>query len=563
MAETSQPVVNEIKRLVLVTDAWQPQVNGVVRTLNTTTRVLRALGVEVHVISPLEFNTVPCPTYPSIQLAVLPGEKVRRRITELAPHALHVATEGPLGWAARNFAVELGIPFTTAVHTRFPEYVYARLALPLSVTYRYLHWFHSHSKSIMVPTPMVKRDLESHAFEHVQLWSRGVDTEIFRPPSPNTRMSRSDSEYPIFLYAGRVAVEKNVEAFLALDLPGQKWVVGDGPALQGLQEAYPNARYFGFLNQTELAKLYQQANVFVFPSKTDTFGLVLLEAMATGLPVAAYPVSGPIDVVGTSGAGVLDENLRSACMRALEIDPAVARAHAEKYSWTAATRMFASNLQYISPFVFAKGVQEWTNARFLDDGSNDLVSFLPPHLVEWLGKNDGEEQATEPQAGALLEPLPGLPCSDDGPIPLPCSTEASDSMASYTSSSSGSSTNSSGSGTSTPCLRAATAEDPFVISGSGGKGSELALGVYHYESTSWAYLMVVCVGVTMVGNYFFSFVFKPRGGKTPGSIKRPAGYRRQLSLPSEDGRSVGSVTPPLSPASTCSYSVSSTEESLW
>jgi glycosyltransferase involved in cell wall biosynthesis len=562
MADTASFDSGEIKRCVLVTDAWQPQVNGVVRTLNTTTRVLRALGVEVHIISPQEFNTVPCPTYPSIQLAVLPGEKVRRRITELAPHALHVATEGPLGWAARNFAVELGIPFTTAVHTRFPEYVYARLALPISITYRYLRWFHSHSKAIMVPTPMVKRDLESHGFKHVQLWSRGVDTEVFQPPPAGFRLPPSDSSYPIFLYAGRVAVEKNVEAFLSLDLPGQKWVVGDGPALEGLQVAYPDVRYFGFLNQTELAKVYQQSNVFVFPSKTDTFGLVLLEAMATGLPVAAYPVSGPIDVVSTSGAGVLDEDLRSACLRALEIDPAVARAHAEKYSWTAATQMFASNLHYISPFVFAEGVREWSNARFLDDGSNDLVSLLPRHLVDWLDKTGGVEEREETVGGRLVRRAvqAAAAAASEKAIPLIISPAENATSASSSSSSSSTTSSTSSTNSSTPCLRAATSEDPF-LNPAGNGGPSLTLGVHHFDSTSWGYLMVVCVGATMVGNYVVSFFFKARGGKSLGL--GTTARKASMCLTADDGRSVGSITPPLSPASTCSHSNSFHEDSLW
>ncbi len=524
----------QIQRLVLVTDAWQPQVNGVVKTLNTTTRVLRALGVEVHVISPQEFDTLPCPTYPSIQLAVLPGEKVRRRITELAPQALHIATEGPLGWAARNFAVELGIPFTTAVHTRFPEYVQARLALPLSVTYRYLRWFHSHSQAIMVPTPMVKRDLEGHAFEHVQLWSRGVDTDVFQPPASGARLPRGDAAYPIFLYAGRVAVEKNVEAFLALDLPGQKWVVGDGPALEGLQQAYPDTRYFGFLNQTELAKVYQQANVFVFPSKTDTFGLVLLEAMATGLPVAAYPVSGPIDVVSTSGAGVLDNDLRSACLRALDIDPAVARAHAEKYSWTAATQMFKSNLQYISPCVFAQGVRQWSNDRYLDDGSNDLVSWLPQDLAAWLRKTEDLDRSSHPRTASPCFLSSSVVPGPDAPTMTRAGTSSSS--------------------TSTSSSTSSTYEDPFAA-----PADAVTLpGVVHH--TSWSLFMIVFIGSSFAWNVCLGLISrKIRGGNISSSshttlAKKGAAMRRRrplLFLPAEDGRSVGSITPPLSPASTC------------
>ncbi|MEW6133919.1 MAG: glycosyltransferase family 1 protein [Pseudomonadota bacterium] len=328
-------------KLMIVTDAWRPQVNGVVRTLSTTQREMEAMGHEVNILSPLEFRTVPCPTYPDIRLSLFPGKKVAQRIRDFAPHALHIATEGPLGLAARRYAVDNDIPFTTAYHTRFPEYVQARFMVPLSWTYRFLRWFHAPSRAVMAPTPKVKSDLEAHGFSNVVLWSRGVDLDIFRMQESH----RLDTEPPIFLYVGRVAVEKNIEAFLKLDLPGSKWVVGDGPALPALRAKYPEVNYLGVLNQHELAEVYASADVFVFPSKTDTFGLVLLEAMACGLPVAAYPVTGPIDVLGDSKAGVMREDLREACLAALEIDRAAARAHAEKFSWRAATEQFISHLQ--------------------------------------------------------------------------------------------------------------------------------------------------------------------------------------------------------------------------
>jgi len=327
-------------RVMIVTDAWEPQVNGVVRTLNTTRRELVAMGHRVDILSPLEFRTVPCPTYPDIRLSMLAGRAVRKRIRAYAPHALHIATEGPLGLAARRYALRHGLPFTTAYHTRFPEYVRARFGIPLAWTYRFLRWFHSPAHAVMAPTPAVRNDLEAFGFGNVVLWSRGVDLDVFRLQTSH----RLDTEHPIFLYVGRVAIEKNVEAFLQLDLPGSKWVVGDGPALAGLRAKYPHAHYLGVLKQAELAEVYAAADVFVFPSKTDTFGLVLLEAMACGLPVAAYPVTGPIDVLGDSPAGVMHTDLREACMAALNIDRRTARAHAEKFSWRAATEQFVGHL---------------------------------------------------------------------------------------------------------------------------------------------------------------------------------------------------------------------------
>lgn len=328
-------------KVMIVTDAWLPQVNGVVRTLRTTRREMETMGHQVEILSPLEFHTLPCPTYPDIRLSVFPGRGVDRRIRDYAPQALHIATEGPLGLAARRYALKHHLPFTTAYHTRFPEYVHARTGIPLAWTYRFLRWFHLPAHAVMAPTPAVKNDLQTYGFNNVVLWSRGVDLDVFRVQASH----RLDTERPIFLYVGRVAVEKNVEAFLQLDLPGSKWVVGDGPALSALRAKYPQAHYLGVLKQPELAKVYAAADVFVFPSKTDTFGLVLLEAMACGLPVAAYPVTGPIDVLGeTSTAGVLHDDLQVACLAALKLDRSQARAHAERFSWRAATEQFVGHL---------------------------------------------------------------------------------------------------------------------------------------------------------------------------------------------------------------------------
>jgi glycosyltransferase involved in cell wall biosynthesis len=328
-------------KIMIVTDAWEPQVNGVVRTLKNTTRELAALGHRVELLTPLDFRTIACPTYPEIRLSLAPGRRVRERIDSFEPEALHIATEGPLGLAARKYAKRRGLPFTTAYHTRFPEYVQARFGLPLGWTYRFLRWFHGSSLAVMAPTPVVKADLERFGFANVVLWSRGVDLDIFRPIDSKVL----NTARPIFLYVGRVAVEKNVEAFLKLDLPGSKWVVGEGPQLGELRSRYPQVNYLGVLSQPELARVYAAADVFVFPSRTDTFGLVLLEALACGVPVAAFPVTGPIDVLADGGAGAMHEDLREACLDALKIERAHARAWAERFSWRKASAQFAAHLK--------------------------------------------------------------------------------------------------------------------------------------------------------------------------------------------------------------------------
>jgi glycosyltransferase involved in cell wall biosynthesis len=327
-------------KILIVTDAWEPQVNGVVRTLKTTARELGSLGHEVRFLTPLQFRTLPCPTYPEIRLSLFPQGGVNRAIREFDPDVLHIATEGPLGLAARRFALRNDFPFTTAYHTRFPEYVHARMRLPLSWSYAWLRWFHGAGKAVMAPTQVVVDDLRAQGFQNVRLWSRGVDTAIFRP-QPSRRL---DSKPPIYLYVGRVAVEKNVEAFLELDLPGSKWVVGTGPAIEAIKAKHPQVNYLGLLEREELAQVYAAADVFVFPSKTDTFGLVLLEAMACGLPVAAYPVTGPRDVIGDSPAGVLHTDLRTACLEALKLRREDAVARASLFTWRAATEQFFSHL---------------------------------------------------------------------------------------------------------------------------------------------------------------------------------------------------------------------------
>jgi glycosyltransferase involved in cell wall biosynthesis len=327
-------------RLALVTDAWLPQVNGVVRTLGHTVRELSAAGHEVSVISPAEFRTVPCPTYPEIRLSLFAGRAVRRRLDALAPDAVHVATEGPLGLAARNWCVRRSRPFTTAYHTQFPEYLRARLPIPLALGYAAVRWFHGRAARTLVTTPSMHRHLESRGFRNLALWGRGVDTELFRPGSK----AFLDLPRPVWLYFGRVAVEKGIGDFLRLDLPGTKLVVGDGPAAAELRRRHPEVVFAGYRHGEDLAAHIAASDVFVFPSRTDTFGLVLLEAMACGVPVAAYPVTGPIDVVVDGVTGVLRDDLRAAALAAQHLDPGACRAHALRYSWEASGREFLAGL---------------------------------------------------------------------------------------------------------------------------------------------------------------------------------------------------------------------------
>lgn len=340
-------------KILIVSDAWHPQVNGVVRTLAMTEAELTQMGHRVDILGPDRFRTVPLPSYPEIRIAVDAEWRMRRLLRDANPDALHIATEGPLGLAARNHCVRRGIGFTTAYHTRFPEYVRDRAPVPVALTYRLLRWFHAPAKSVMVATPSIESDLVARGFRNVRRWSRGVDTTLFRPRPELADGAFPDLPRPISLYVGRVAVEKNIEAFLSLDLPGTKLVVGGGPALAQLRTKYPEVRFAGPLLGEDLARAYAGADVFVFPSRTDTFGLVLLEAMASGLPVAAFPVAGPLDVVGSSGAGVLSEDLGAAVLEALAIPRGRARAHALRFSWRAAAQQFLDNLQPLPPEALA------------------------------------------------------------------------------------------------------------------------------------------------------------------------------------------------------------------
>jgi glycosyltransferase involved in cell wall biosynthesis len=328
-------------KILIVTDAWFPQVNGVVRTLDTVRREVEALGHAAHVVDPSQFPNMACPTYAEIRLAWARPARFERIFAEHRPDAVHISTEGPLGWSARRFCLRRRIPFSTSYHTRFPEYVQSRFHLPPALTYPIFRRFHAPSHAVMVATDSMRRELTAHGFKNLVKWSRGVDLKLFRP-QPKAELPHPR---PIILYVGRVSVEKNIEAFLELKTPGTKYVVGDGPQLAALQARYRDAIFLGRKSGEELAQAYAQADVFVFPSKTDTFGLVLLEALACGVPVAAYPVPGPLDIIADSGVGVLSDDLQAAVDRALSISPERCRAHAETYSWRACAEQFISHLQ--------------------------------------------------------------------------------------------------------------------------------------------------------------------------------------------------------------------------
>lgn len=331
-------------RIVIVSDAAPPQVNGVVRTLGELKRHLIAMGHEVISITPDRFVTVPMPTYPEIRLALFPGRRLARMIEAANPNAIHIATEGPLGLAARNYCLKRRLPFSTSFHTRFGEYLHARTGFPLRWSYAFLRWFHSRATTIMVATKSLQAELEERGFGRPSIWSRGVDTELFRPRPELQGEHYLSLARPVYLYVGRVAVEKNIDAFLEADLPGTKMIVGEGPRFEHLRKRFPDAHFAGALFGEDLAKAYAAADCFVFPSRTDTFGLVLIEALASGTPVAAYPVQGPLDVIGADPAAVLDEDLRAACLRAVNIHRSEARDFALGFSWEACTRQFLSNL---------------------------------------------------------------------------------------------------------------------------------------------------------------------------------------------------------------------------
>jgi glycosyltransferase involved in cell wall biosynthesis len=351
-------------RVLIATDAWEPQVNGVVRTLTRTIAEMRAMGHEVEIISPDQFTTLPLPTYPEIRLAMGAYEPMQERFKAFEPEAIHIATEGPVGLAARRLCIEWKLPFTTSYHTRFPEYLSARLPAPLAAGYAYMRWFHRPSGRVMVATPTMRDELEKRGFRNLSPWTRGVDLDQFktREMGGDRPDVMGDLPRPIFLNVGRVAVEKNIEAFVALDLPGSKVVVGDGPSREELAVQYPDVHFVGAKFGDELARYFAQADVFVFPSLTDTFGLVILEAMGAGTPVAGYPAPGPIDLIPGSGAGFVDDDLRQACLDCLALDRAAVRAYAMKFSWRASAEEFVRNLQ---PYPEPEKTRFWKRLRRL------------------------------------------------------------------------------------------------------------------------------------------------------------------------------------------------------
>lgn len=330
------------RRIAIVTDAWAPQVNGVVRTLRATIGLLEARGHEVMVIAPDQFRSLPCPTYPEIRLALARRKTIARRLANFAPDAIHIATEGPLGLSARGICVKRGWPFTTAYHTQFPAYVARRTHLPQSLFWRYIRWFHRPAVRIMVSTASIRAELAAQGLTRAHHWSRGVDLAQFTRDAPPP-LEYAKLERPIQLYAGRVAAEKNLEAFLDAPQRGSKVVVGDGPALAALRARYPAAVFLGRREGAALAGCYAGADVFVFPSRTDTFGLVIVEALACGTPVAAYPVAGPIDIV-TDRVGALSEDLARAIDAALLCERRDCAARGAEFSWEAATDQFVAGL---------------------------------------------------------------------------------------------------------------------------------------------------------------------------------------------------------------------------
>lgn len=367
-------------KIMLITDAWHPQMNGVVRTLEQTVKNLRLKGHVVEVIAPSDdYWTMPLPTYPDIRLAPFAKADVERRIVHFGPEAIHIATEGPLGLAARALCLKWGMPFTTSYHTKFPEYIKARFPfVPIALPYKFVREFHNSGGRTMVTTPSMVEFLEKRGFTKLAPWARGVDTTLF---NPNKRKTPNDVykglKRPIWVNVGRVAVEKNIKAFLDLDLPGSKVVVGKGPQLEELKRRYPDVIFTGAKFENDLARHFADADVFVFPSKTDTFGLVIIEAMATGTPVAAYPVSGPVDIIPGSKAGIVNDNLQAACLAALKLKRKDATAHANKYSWDAVSDVF---FNYLTPEYTPQSRKRWRRIRRLTRLASSPYHFIKRNL---------------------------------------------------------------------------------------------------------------------------------------------------------------------------------------
>ena len=343
MALSSAQRILRCMNILLISDAWRPQVNGVVRTLENTSVQLTAMGHEVLVIGPDRFRSMPMPGYREIPLALLPGRKLEQMIESFRPDCIHIATEGPLGMAARRWCLHHGVAFTTSYHTRFPEYLRLRAPVPTDWSYAWLKRFHGAAQRTMVRTRTQKKELGARGWRNLAVWPGGVDTQLFHPHRERALRLRG----PIALYAGRVAPEKSLDDFLKIDFPGSKVIVGDGPARAALAKRFPEAHFLGYHHGHDLARLVASADVFVFPSRTDTLGLVMLEAMACGVPVAAYPVPGPLDVVLEGVSGSLDEDLAQAMERALKLDRTDCRTFAGEFSWRHCSEIFLDLVQPI------------------------------------------------------------------------------------------------------------------------------------------------------------------------------------------------------------------------
>jgi len=336
-------------RILVATDAWHPQINGVVRTLTTLAKAVRKRGPSIEFLTPDGFPSFELPTYPGMRCAIPGPREIARRIEAIAPDAIHIATEGPIGHMVRRFCVKRGLPFTTSYTTRFPEYISARLPIPESWSYGVLRWFHNASTVTMVSTNSMTADLESRGFTNIGMWTRGVDTDLFHPDrAVDIGLAR-----PIFMTVGRVAIEKNIDAFLSLDLPGSKAVIGRGPEEDRLRRQYPQAKFFGSLSDENLASHLAAADVFVFPSRTDTYGVVQLEALACGVPVAAFPVTGPLDVIADNPIGALNEDLRTACLDALKMSREACRDFALTRSWDNSAKQFIANVSRVVTDTFS------------------------------------------------------------------------------------------------------------------------------------------------------------------------------------------------------------------
>ncbi len=330
-------------RIALATDAWTPQINGVVTTLKATAAGLTALGHEVRVIHPEGLWCMPCPSYPEIRLALAPGAHVARELKAFAPHAVHIATEGPLGMAVRRYCRARRLPFTTSYHTHYPEYLRARWPIPLGFTYAWLRRFHNAAARTFVSSPTLEAQLRARGFASLHRWRRGVDLKRFHPDAPAHTLLQGLPR-PLMACVGRLAVEKNLDAFLGLEMPGTKLVIGDGPHRASLEARHGSARFVGFRTGAELTRMLCGVDALVFPSLTDTFGIAMIEALACGVPVAAFPVPGPIDVLEPGVTGVLDTDLRAAIAGALRLSRVRCADAARAFTWEAATAQFLDGL---------------------------------------------------------------------------------------------------------------------------------------------------------------------------------------------------------------------------